>query len=103
MRDNRIVIVGLVIIVLIAGVSFVVLGGKKDSGGQNIVSVPQVNTVEVGSAIQEATYEIIVPATITVQSESVVPTPKTDFIATDPGSVNLVSGNVQFVEAFAFW
>ena len=33
----------------------------------------------------------------------VAPAPKTGLVATDPNSVNLISGQVQLVEAFAFW
>ncbi len=44
MKDKRIVIVGVVIAVLIAGVSIVVLGGRNNAGGSDILSVPGVIT-----------------------------------------------------------
>ena len=47
--------------------------------------------------------EVTAEATATNQSEPVVPTLRTDLEATDPSSVNLLSGGVQLVEAFAFW
>lgn len=105
MEDNRIVIAGVVIAALIAGVSLVFLGGRNDAGVSDIVSVPEVITEGEGisDVIQETTAVVSVPATVTVQSEQVIPTPRTGLEATDPGSVNLLSGNVQFVEAFAFW
>ncbi len=105
MKDKRIVIVGVVIAVLIAGVSIVVLGERNIAGGSDILSVPEVITEgEVTSdVIQETAVDVARPATVTVQSEQVVPTPRTGLEATDPGSVNLLSGNVQLVEAFAFW
>lgn len=104
MRDNRIVIAGIVIVLLIIGVFIVFLGGGDNAGETSVVSVPEVNTgVETSVVVQETMPEVTTEATATNQSESVVPTPRTDLEATDPSSVNLLSGNVQFVEAFAFW
>ncbi len=105
MKDNRIVIVGVVIAVLIAGVSIVFLVGRNNAGGSDILSVPEVITEGEGTSdvIQETAVVVAVTTTVTVQSEQVIPTPRTGLEATDPDSVNLLSGNVQFVEAFAFW
>ncbi len=104
MKDKRIVIVGIVIVVLIAGVSIVFLGGRSNIGEESTLSVPEVISEERSSDItQETAVDVPMPATVTVQSERIVPTPRTGLEATDPGSVNLLSGNVQFVEAFAFW
>ncbi len=104
MKEKRILITSLVIIVLIAGTLTLFLGGRNDAGGSNIVSVPDVITVEETSVVvQESTADVAIPATVTIQSEKVIPTPRAGLEATDPSSVNLLSGNVQLVEAFAFW
>ena len=105
MKDNRIVIVGVVIAVMLAGVLIVFLGGRNNAGESELFSVPEVSTEGEGTSgvIQETTVVVSAPATVTVQTEQVIPTPRTGLEATDPGSVNLLSGNVQFVEAFAFW
>jgi len=98
------VIIGLVLVVLIAGVLIVFLGGSNNTEGSDILSAPELITEDITSNIvQDTAVDVAAPATVTVQSEQVVPTPRTGLEATDPGSVNLLTGNVQFVEAFAFW
>jgi len=104
MRDNRIVIGGIVFVVLIAGVLIVFLGGRNNTGGSDILSVPEVITQDgTSNIVQETAVDVAVSATVTVQSNQVVPTQRIGLEATDPGSVNLMTGNVQFIEAFAFW
>ncbi len=103
MRDNRIVIVALVVLVLVGGVVFVFFGGRNNTETQTVSTVPDGNSVEETAPVIQETTVVAAPATNTVESEPMVPTPRASMVATDPGSVNLVSGNVQFVEAFAFW
>ena len=44
MKDSRIVIVGIVIVILIAGASIAFLGRGNDTGESKIVSVPDART-----------------------------------------------------------
>lgn len=104
MRDNRILIVGIIVSVLIAGVVVIFLGGGDTSGEQEIISVSNVSSSEgSASGVKQPTSEMAVSASSTAQSEQLIPTPRSGFEATDPSTVNLVSGDVQFIEAFAFW
>jgi len=104
MKDNRIILVGIVAVLVIAGVVIVFFGGRSSSGDQNIVSATDIITVaETDSTSQGSSTEVVEVNTSTSEPEQVVLTPKTELEATDPSTVNLVSGNVQFVEAFAFW
>ena len=104
MRDNRIVLVGIVVVLFISGVVIVFFGGQNSSDPQNVVSAPEIIINEATSPVViEATSEVTETIAVTVQSELAIPTPRSGLEATDPSTVNLVSGNVQFVEAFAFW
>ena len=111
MRDNRkilILIVGVLLIFIIAAIFVVV---KRRPAGEVVTSgqVTEVDSVEgtgtgnldVGDdTASEATPE---PAEATQEIVAVVPTVRAGLESTDPASVNLVSGNIQLVEIFAFW
>lgn len=107
MKNNKILI-GVVVGVILIGVVGYLLWPKgdvpatdlmDDSDVSQATSVANVPTDTV-SVVEEPTEEAITEETPT---EVVVPTPRSEMVGTDPGSVNLASGDVQLVEIFAFW
>lgn len=104
MHDKRILAAGIVIVLVIAGAAIVLLGGRVGpespqgvSQGQSTATgpVPEelLQPTETGLALDQAPAE---PAQI-------LPTPRSGLEASDPDSVELASGSLQLVEAFAFW
>ncbi len=103
MRDNRIIIAGVIIVLLAAGVVIVFTGDRGATPAVQVVSTVEEQVVENTEVVVAPTTNVSEPAPATETSEPVAPAPKAELSATDPGTVNLVSGNLQFVEAFAFW
>jgi len=100
MKDNIKIVFVLVVVVLLAG-AFFINWGRRDSDSitePDVVVSPatQINTVVIQEEAESTTEAM-------KDSAEPVPTPRTGMEASDPGSVNLISGKVQFVEAFAFW
>jgi hypothetical protein len=109
MKDKRkILIVGLVMIFVIAAIYVVVI--RRLSGevvtSELVTEVGSVESSDTGNSdtgdvtVSEATPE---PAEATQEVVAVVPTVRAGLESTDPASLNLISGNIQLVEIFAFW
>ena len=100
MGDNRKFITMIVVFVIVVGIVVVLINVNNSDSQSEIASVTIEPTSENTDIVQE--NEISVPQA-TVETASVIPTVRPEMSATDPSSVNLISGNIQFVEAFAFW
>jgi flagellar basal body-associated protein FliL len=103
MKDNRIIVVGVIVLVLIVGVVIVFVGGKGPGSEVVIVPTESVVQADVSQAQEQPPTEIAESVDPTATAEINTPAPKTELSATDPSSVNLTSGDIQLVEAFAFW
>ena len=98
--------------VMRAGILLIVVSGVAAACSPGIASQDEVIQLTPEAVLVQDTE---VPATEVVQvgegtpsgeSESTappVPTARTGLESTDPGTVNLVSGEIQLIEAFAFW
>jgi len=104
MRDRRILFVGIVVFLLAVGVVIVFTGGRGTEAEPEVGVVPQESESDESEMEIISTNAEVVPATAEIEETQVVaPAIKTELTATDPSTVNLVSGRVQLVEAFAFW
>ena len=106
MRKNNKLITLLVVAVLLAGTIFVyILNSKPDESELIVEQSTQVNEIVLADTevpvdeIQESAE----PTPEAVVEEQVPPTPRAGLESTDPATVNLASGELQLVEAFAFW
>jgi len=99
MRDNRTIIVIFGVGVIVIGLVFFVLtGGKtKNTDVVNVSEAPK--STNTTAAVDDGSG----PATATVESAAIAPDPKEGLEATDPGTVELASGDLLFVEAFDFY
>jgi hypothetical protein len=104
MRDNRMIIAGILVVFIIAGIVLV------STNVQYYAGTTQIEPALEGFAGKSTPVEDQEPAvqlstsTATGSGTDLVqPTPRAGLKATDPGSVNLASGSVQLIEAFAFW
>jgi len=77
-KNNRILFAGVLVAILIAG-GLIIFNIGRGSG----------ETPQIVSSSEEINGQL--------------PTARTGLEATDPGTVNLKSGSLQLVEAFAFW
>ena len=106
MRENNkklIIIIGAILLVGIT-VVWVTLAGSNSS--EEIVTNPTVaEKVSMENTEIPATQtEQTVDAALDEDTEvSVIPTVRAGLESTDPSTVNLNSGDIQLVEAFAFW
>lgn len=104
MRQKFKLVTGLIVLVLILGVAifFVVSGNRSpelvvrqtETIGDD-VSVTEVPAAEIQKSAEPTRDDIV--------EELTVPTPRAGLESTNPASVNLASGDIQLVEAFAFW
>ena len=108
MKNNKI---GVFIIaaVLIAAVGFVFLTRGNQSGSEQI---SQATVLEETVSMDQEEEAVVQPTeeTDAVQAteeqpaaEEIVPTARVGLQATDPTTANLASGDLQLIEAFAFW
>lgn len=106
MRENNKTGIVIIIGILLVGITAAVILLGRGSEPEEVVNQPEV--------IEEvAVEETEIPATVSVQepeatqaeaaAEQVIPTAKAGLEASDPASVSLANGNIQLVEAFAFW
>ena len=98
--------------IMIAGILLIAVSGVAAACSPGIASQDEVNQPTPEGVLVQNTE---IPATEVVQvgdgtpsgeSESSappVPTARTGLESTDPGTVNLASGQIQLIEAFAFW
>ena len=106
MRENNKILIVLIVAVLLVGIAvvFITTAGNRDS--QRAVTQPSV-VEEVVVVEPELTTTEVQQAIDPTQSEGVdvqiVPTPRTGLESTDPATVSLASGEIQLIEAFAFW
>jgi hypothetical protein len=110
--NNRGVIAVIIIAALVlALIGFVLLvnsgeepvaeSGQFESAAATVTSAA---TVEGSPSAAVPTEEVITEeVSPTVTMEQVEPTARVGLQATDPGLVNLASGDIQLVEFFAFW
>ena len=102
MRDNRILIIGLVVVLLAVGVVIVFVVGRGPAQVAETIPEPTVAAaVPETEAPQEAEQVATIPPTEGEVAQ--VPELKTELTATDPSTVSLASGGLQLVEVFAFW
>ena len=100
MSDKRKIIIGAVIVIIILAVILVPIGIRNTGTPSEIGSVSGDSIAESTKAVQENADNFTKE---TIEVGDVIPTVRPELSATDPSTVNLISGNVQFVEAFAFW
>jgi len=111
MKDNRkiflLIVGGLLIFVIVA--IFVV--GNRRQASEIITPEPVTeasstessDTGDSGASDGSASEATPEPAEATREIVATVPTVRAGLESTDPASVNLISGNIQLVEVFAFW
>jgi len=104
MRDNKKLITGLIGAVIISAIALllIVIPGVGNSDS----SETRPETVEVTVNVTgQVTEEQLTPALdqSKIDEEIILPTPRADLESTDPTRINLASGKIQLVEAFAFW
>lgn len=111
MKDNRkilILIVGVLLIFVIAAIFMV---GNRSPAGEVVTSglVTEASSGESSDTGNSDSGDVSASETTTEPNEAtqevvaVVPTVRAGLESTDPASVNLISGNIQLVEIFAFW
>lgn len=106
MRKNNKILILLIVVLLLAGVVFGYIFTGRNAGPDQIVDLVdptvdvQVPATDIPATEIQAASE---PTQAEVVEEQVVPTPRSGLQATDPSTVNLASGQIQLVEAFAFW
>jgi FtsZ-interacting cell division protein ZipA len=111
MKDNRkifILIVGGLMIFVIAAIF--VVGNRRQASEVMIPepvteasSIESSDTGDSGASDGSASEATPEPAEATQEIAAAVPTFRAGLESTDPASVNLISGNIQLVEVFAFW
>jgi len=96
-------VIALALLVGIAVVFILARGTKNSERVSNqpavIEEIALVDTEIPATDVQQEAD----PAQAEVEDIHVVPTPRTGLESTDPATVNLASGEIQFVEVFAFW
>lgn len=106
MRENNKILLVSVIAVLLIGVAVVVFVTRGNNDSRSVVTQPAVvEEVAVADPELESTevQQTIEPTQSEVVEEQIVPTPRTGLESTDPATVNLATGEIQLIEAFAFW
>ena len=111
MKENRkifILIVGGILIFVIAAIF--VVGNRRQASevippepGTEASSIESSDTGDSGASDGSASEATPEPAEDTQEIAAAVPTVRAGLESTDPASVNLISGNIQLVEVFAFW
>ncbi len=111
MKDNRkilILVVGGLLIFVIAAIF--VVGNRKQvvevitpDPITEASSIESSDTGDSGASDGSASEAAPEPAEATQEIAAAVPTVRAGLESTDPASVNLISGNIQLVEVFAFW
>ena len=110
MRDNRTTIIVILGVLVIFGVAvFVVFSGNKTNATEQTAQFDKEMAAADTQVTDETITEVIstedtsVEENVPTAEEVIMPTVKKDLEATDPGTVNLASGDVQLIEFFAFW
>lgn len=88
-RNKTIVFISLVVVSIVAGCT----SALSPEPSRAITEQP---TISITASPQVATEQV-------TGSNDVQPTPRSGLEATDPSTVRLASGKLQFVEFFAFW
>ena len=107
MKNKKIILIIVAGIVLIAGAVYIGLPDQKDAPeviedtaeATEMVDLQEMPT-STSSVVESVTEEE--PSAI-AQDQKPNPTPRAEMVGTDPGRVNLASGDIQLVEIFAFW
>jgi hypothetical protein len=92
-----------VVVVVLAGAIFIFVGGRRTSNIPEVVVEPTAAVVQDTVVVEQATATPQEEDTATVESQPVVPTPRTGLEATDPSTIVYASGGLLFVEAFDFY
>jgi len=110
MKDNRIILVIVVVLILIIGISaFLVAGRTKPAKDELTNTIPaevsseELPPVKTVSIVQTDEQSIPGPTDAVQEAELVIPAVRTELESTNPGVVKLTSGELQLVEFFAFW
>jgi flagellar basal body-associated protein FliL len=106
MKDkNKIFSILIIALLLVGIVVVIVITGRSEKTEQITEQITQIEEIVVvdtevpATEIQEASE----PTEEAVVEEQAPPAPKAGLESTDPATVNLASGQLQLVEAFAFW
>ena len=106
MRNNNKTLIVIIVAILLVGITVVVVGLGRNDGPEQVVTNPaEVDEVSVEYTEITAT-EVDQPAEAAnaeVTEAPVLPTARAGLESTDPATVNLNTGEIQLVEAFAFW
>lgn len=105
MKENNKILIVLFTIILLVGIAAIfIVGGNKDSklaiAQTEVVKEVTAADTEMPAADDQPEVD---PTQAEVVEEQILPTPRTGLSSTDPATVNLASGEIQLVEAFAFW
>lgn len=110
MRNNRIILIIVVVLILILGIStFLIVGRTKVAKGELTNTIPaevsseELPPVKTESVVKTDEESTSGPTELVQEAELVVPAVRTELESTNPGEVNLTSGELQLVEFFAFW
>jgi hypothetical protein len=108
MSKNRTIIIAIIALLILGGGGLLLVSGNRSDSSGEIVSAPIQETVieteaVVEEVIQETATETVNTPEVSIEEESQAPTPRVGLVATDPSTVELASGKLQLVEAFAFW
>lgn len=98
---------GMIAGILLIGMSAIAAACSPGIANQNEVNQPTAAVALVQSTEMPATEVVQVgegtPSGESESSAPPVPTARTGLESTDPGTVKLASGEIQLIEAFAFW
>jgi len=110
MKDIRILVVIVAVLILVIGISAVLIVGRiKPTEGELADAIPvEVSSEEIPQKDKDAVVKTNEestpgPAETILEDELIVPTARTGLTSTNPGVVDLASGELQLVEFFAFW
>ena len=106
MKENNKLLIIIVAFVLVAGIAvvFLLTTGNKES--ERVVDQPalveEATAVDTEIPATEA-QQSVDPTQSEVAEDQILPTPRAGLESTDPATVSLATGEIQFVEVFAFW
>jgi hypothetical protein len=107
MRDNNKLMIGMIgaLILFVIVTLFIVIPRGRNSNISNRVVDQPTDISEVVDITEQVidVQQSADPTQSEIGEEQIIPTPRTGLESTDPASVNLASGEIQLVEAFAFW
>jgi hypothetical protein len=114
MKNRKNFTVGIVLLIVAVGSGIVFLGSGRDTVPETALSSQKtevgVETKSISQDVENTAEEnqgVVSTDTegeeISLPTQNIVPTQRVGLQETDPGSVNLSSGDIQLIEFFAFW